>query len=202
MREQFLTYSMNKVREQSSYDEDKLDEIRYGLEGIYILVTKSIVIFSIAIILHIFWELLLLLVFFNLLRMTGFGLHAKSSKGCLVGSTAVFIGLTLASKYISFSLPIRLAVSIICVINLAIFAPADTEKRPLVNKKKRIIYRLLTTIIAIIYTILQFIITDNFLLNSLVIGLLIESVLVNPLSYRLLGLRYNNYKYYNVGASE
>lgn len=200
MKEVFLDYSMNKIRKQNIYDDEKLAEIKYGLEGLYITITKSIFIFAIAFVLHIFKELLLLLVFFNFLRMTGFGLHAKKSKNCLFSSTTIFVILAFASKYLVLSLPIRLTISCFCVLNLALFSPADTEKRPLINKKRRIIYKVITTAIATIYTVLQFILTDNFLLNSMIFGMMIESVLVNPLSYQLLGFRYNNYKYYNVGG--
>ena len=196
MKDIFITYSINKIKSQCSYNDEKIEEIKYGLEGIYILVTKSIVIFGIAIILHLFKELLILLLFFNMLRLVGFGLHAKSSLNCLFSSTIIFIGLTLISKYVSLSLPIRLVISTLCVINLTIYAPADTEKRPLVNKKKRTIYKVLTTVIALIYTAFQVILTNNSLLNSMLIALIIESFLVNPLSYKLLGLKYDNYKDY------
>lgn len=197
MRELFVTYSINKVKKQySDFDEDKIAEIKYGLEGLYILITKSIVIFGIAIVLGIAKELLLLLLFFNSLRLTGFGLHAKSSMKCLSSSTVIFIGITLISKYVVISIPIRLVVALICTANFLLYAPADTEKRPLINKKKRSIYKIITTTLSLIYTILLIFIKTNFISNAILFSMVIESVLVNPLSYRLLGLRYDNYKYY------
>lgn len=197
MRDLFIEHSIARIRKQfKEYDEDKIAEIKYGLEGLYIMVTKTIIIFGIAIILNIWKELLLLLLFFNLLRMPGFGLHAKSSGKCLISSTTIFIGLALLSKYISIPFLIRLIVAIFCTVNFCLYAPADTEKRPLINKKKRCIYKVIIVIIALIYTILQFIIKDSLILNILVFSMAIECVLINPLSYRFLGLRYDNYKYY------
>ncbi len=198
MRDIFINYSISKIKKQySNYDDDKIAEIKYGLEGLYILITKSIIIFGIAFILNIVKELLLLLLFFNFLRFTGFGLHAKSSLKCLGSSTLVFIGIAIVSKYFIISIPIKLVVSLFCVANFLIFAPADTEKRPLINKRKRYIYKFVTTAISIIYTILLLLIKTNFITNIIMFSMVIEGVLINPLSYRLLGLRYDNYKYYN-----
>lgn len=198
MKELFINYSINKVRKQfSNYDDNKLAEIKYGLEGLYILITKSIIIFAIAFILNIVKELLTLLLFFNFLRATGFGLHARSSMKCLGSSTLVFIGIPILCKYIVISFPIKLVISLICIANFLLYAPADTEKRPLVNKRKRCIYKIVTTAISIIYTLLLLFIKTDFLVNTILFSMIIEGVLINPLSYRLLGLRYGNYKYYN-----
>lgn len=197
MKELFITYSMKKIRKQySDYDNNRLDKIQYGLEGLYILITKTIIIFSIAFIVGIIKELLLLVVFFNSLRLTGFGLHAKSSGGCLGSSTIVFIGLAFLSKFLVVSFPIRLVIALLCTANFILYAPADTEKRPLVNKRKRRIYKAITATISIIYTALIIFIKTNFISNIILFAMIIEGVLINPLSYKLLGLKYDNYKNY------
>lgn len=197
MRELFINYSMKKIKGQySNYNDNDLERIQYGLEGLYILITKTIIIFSIAFVLNIQKELLLLLLFFNCLRLTGFGLHAKSSGKCLGSSTLVFIGLSFLSKYLVVSFPVRLGVALLCTVNFIVYAPADTEKRPLVNKRKRRIYKVVTATISIIYTALLVLIKSNFISNIILFAMIIEGVLINPLSYKLLGLRYDNYKYY------
>ena len=74
---------MNSVKSKyPEYNQDKLDEIEYGLEAIYLTFTKLIVIFSIAYILGVLKELIILLFFYNLLRTTAFGMHAKKSWHC------------------------------------------------------------------------------------------------------------------------
>ena len=72
------------------YDEDRLDEIRYGLEATYLSITKLVVILGISLLLGIFKESVILLVLFNFLRLTGFGLHATKSWICWVSSSITF----------------------------------------------------------------------------------------------------------------
>ena len=55
MKNALLNYSITTIRKKdSSYNEEQLAIIRYGLESIYILITKTIFIFAVAIILKIF----------------------------------------------------------------------------------------------------------------------------------------------------
>lgn len=197
MRDLFINYSISKIRKQyEDYDDDKIAEIKYGLEGLYILITKTIVIFTIAAIVGVVKELFILLIFFNILRLTGFGLHAKSSSKCLISSSLVFIGIAMMCKWLIVPFPIRLILSSLCVVNFIMYAPADTEKRPLINTKKRYVYKILTVMVSVIYTILQFLINDNFIANVITFAMIIEGTLIHPLIYRIFKFRYANYKYY------
>ena len=93
MKDKILNKCMNSVREKyPNYSQDKLDEIEYGLEAIYLTFTKVIVIFSIAYILGVLKELVIVLLFYNLLRTTAFGMHAKKSWHCyLISISRIFI---------------------------------------------------------------------------------------------------------------
>ena len=54
MREKFLNKSMTSIKFKfPEYDQDKLYEISYGLEALYITFTKTIVILGISLILNI-----------------------------------------------------------------------------------------------------------------------------------------------------
>ena len=104
MKQLFLNYSMESIkRNYPNYDDQTLEEIRYGLEGIYLSLTKLVVISILSIILNIFYEMLIMLICFNILRTTGFGLHAKKSIQCWISSTIMFIFLPLISKYFVIS---------------------------------------------------------------------------------------------------
>ena len=75
MKKKFLNNSMREIKSKfPEYDDNKLDEIEYGLEAIYIVLTKTIVIFALAIILNIFKEvfftLLLVLQYFKSLKLS------------------------------------------------------------------------------------------------------------------------------------
>lgn len=178
------------------YDEIKIDEIRYGLESIYLSLTKTIVILLVAYLIGIFKESILLLLFFNGLRITGFGIHASKSWICWITSSITFLVLPFICKY--YQIPdifhyIILVASIICFV---LYAPADTEKRPLIYRNKRLRFKFLTVIISIFYLIL-FIYTNNNLIKNLVTtSMIIESVLIHPLTYRIFNLPYKNYEGY------
>ena len=77
MKNYVLDNAINIINKKYNYDDIKIEKLRYGLEGIYLTITKAIVIFSIALILGIFKELLVFLLFFNILRFSAFGIHAK-----------------------------------------------------------------------------------------------------------------------------
>ena len=92
MKAVFINNSMSLIKKYyPEYSDVKLEELKYGLLGLYLLITKSIIIFGIAIFLGIFKELLIFTIIYNILRAPSFGMHASKSWICLVASTTIFI---------------------------------------------------------------------------------------------------------------
>ena len=174
----------------------KLEEIMYGIEGIYLTLIKIIIILAISLLLHIFKETIFLLILFNIIRFVSFGAHTKDSASCLILSLASFIGLAFLSKYIYLNFYIETILKIILLTIIILYAPADTSKRPIISKKRRIIYKISSIMITIIYFILSLIIKDNTIDNLLIFSILLESIMILPVTYKLLGVSYNNYKKY------
>lgn len=196
-----LNYSINSIKKYyPNYSETQLEEIRYGLEGIYLSITKLVVISIVSIILNLFNEMLIMLICFNVLRMTGFGIHAKKSIDCWISSTIMFIGFPYISKLLTIPLPIHVVMSFVLFILILLYAPADTYKRPLIKKKKRIIYKIVTSINTIILLIISFF-TNSVITNLILFGILTEVILVNPLTYKIFKLPYNNYKNYGLNRN-
>jgi len=75
-------------------------------------------------------------------------------------------------------------------------SPADTKKRPIINKSKRLRHKILATITAIIYTILSITIKDNFLANCFLMSILLIDIMISPITYHIFKLPYNNYLNY------
>lgn len=199
MKEKILNISINKIKKKyPNYDDDKLEVITYGLEALYITISKTIVIFTIALILGIIKEVFLILIFYNIIRTTAFGMHAKKSSHCYIISTVLFIGMGLICKYIDINLYVKLILAIISFITLIIYAPADTYKRPLINERKRKNYKILTIINSLIYIFLIIIFRDKTISNYLLVGILDASLMIHPLTYRMFQLPYNNYKKYEI----
>ena len=197
MRKKFLNFSMNKIKKKyPNYSEEKLEEIEYGIEALYITFTKTVVITSLSLLLGVIKEVFFILIFYNILRTTAFGMHAKTSLQCYVISGILFIGAGLLCKYITIPYYVKIVISIICFIHIMILSPADTYKRPLINKRKRKIYKIFSSIISLIYIILIIFLKDVIYSNYLLLGLVDATVMIHPITYRMFQLPYNNYKTY------
>ena len=202
MKEYFLEKSMKIVSDTYPYyNDDKLDEIRYGLEAIYLSITKISIILFIAFLLGIFKATFTLLVFFNLIRFTGFGMHAKKSWICLTIASVLFIIVPYLFSEIVVANDILAFLSFFCIISFLLFAPADTEKRPIIKKSKRVRFKIITLLICFIYIYFIFTLDSNFMKNALIYAMIIESVLINPVTYKLFKLSFNNYKEYEFSTS-
>lgn len=178
------------------YNQTKMDEIRYGLEAIYLSITKIVVILFVALILGIFKESIILLLFFNGLRTFAFGIHASKSWMCWVSSSILFIGIPYLCIYLEIPLFIHYIIIGISLICFLFYAPADTKKRPLVRKNRRIKFKALTIIVSLIYIGLFFYTNNMFIRNVISCSMLLESVLIHPLTYRVFNLPYKNHERY------
>ena len=194
MKEKFLDFTINFLKQNNTYSDNEIKKLRYGLEGIYLTITKTIVILIIALLLNFLKEIIILLLLFNIIRYFSFGFHAEKSSECLILSMFDFLVIPYIFLKLNTSLFVNLIICGICLVLLLIFAPADTPKRPLKNKKKRIIRKLLTFIVGAIYTFLVITFKNNYVSQLLVCCLIITTIVVNPLTYWLFGQTYNNYK--------
>ena len=197
MKEVFINNSISLIQKYyPQYSEEKLAELKYGLLGLYLMITKSIVIFGISIYLGIFKELLIFTIIYNILRAPSFGMHASKSWICLVSSATIFILSTYLSFKLSIPINVKIIFGIIGIILIYKNSPADTAKKPIVSSKRRKIYKFLSTSIAIIFVVSSMLIENNFFLYSFILSLLIQCVLTSPTTYKICGETYDNYKSY------
>ena len=154
MKNLIINNSLNLIQKNCNYDQEKLDVVKYGLEAIYILITKTFIILLCSFLLGIF----------------SFGLHATKSWICLVTSLITFVTIPLLCNYIEINIYLKL---IICFINIFLMfknAPADTHKRPIINKDRRTVYKLLATLVAIILSIISLTCNNLFLSFSSIVS--------------------------------
>ena len=202
MKKTFLNFAINLIKKNNPHlNEIKLEEIKYGLEGIYLTISKLIIILSISLLLGIIKEFLLFLLLYNVIRLFAFGMHASKSSICLTISIFIFILFPYILRILIIPFNLKIIISIFCLLAIILYAPADTHKRPLINKKKRFIFKILSIVITIIYIILSFNLNNTFITNSLLIALLIEVILILPITYKIFKLPYNNYKTYSLNLN-
>lgn len=196
MKEKFVNSSISFISKYQECDDLKLKRLKYGLEGIYSLIVKTVAILIIACLTKTLKETALLMLFYAGIRTFSYGMHAKSNLACWISSIIIyniiplFIPKLILPNYISY---IILGGALISMI---LWAPADTPKRPLIRKNQRIKCKILSIIIVLIYTLI-YLFSNNILINQTIIfALIIQTIIINPLSYKLTNTRFNNYKYH------
>lgn len=195
MKEVFLNHTMNFIASnQKDLNQDDKEKLAYGLEGLYMSITKLVIILLIAFLLGFIKEFIITLIFFNIVRFPGFGFHASKSIVCLISSSLLILGLPYLFTNIEVSLTIKIILCIVSVITFIICAPADTQKRPLTNKKKRIIRMIAASSLAVIYSVLIIVFNGYEISNLLMAALLIETILISPIMYLMFKEPYRNYK--------
>ena len=194
MKQQFLTSTINFLQKYNNYSEKEVMKLKYGLEGLYLTITKLVIILAIALILGILKEVVLVLVLFNIIRYFGFGFHAEKSSECLILSALSMIGIPYFFTKVQLSINAALLISAFSIIIFAIYAPADTIKRPLKDAKKRLIRKMLTVGTAILYVVIMYLFSNQFITNLVISSLVIEVIFINPLTYKIFRQPYNNYK--------
>ena len=181
---------------EKDIDEEKLEIIEYGLEAIYLTITKLVVIFLVSYLLGIIKETLYVLLFYNFIRLFAFGMHAKKSIHCLIFSLTFFVLIPYLISIFSINYLIKIIFSIISFILVIIYAPADTEKRPLINANKRKKFKVLSIITSFILLCLIIYYRDYPISSYMFAGFMIASIVILPITYKIFGLPYNNYKTY------
>lgn len=192
---------MDNINRYYNYDKVKLSEIKYGIESLYLTISKTIIILIACTLLKVTKPLLLLFMFYGIIRLTGFGVHAKKSWHCWITSLTMFIGIPLLISKLNINNFIIIITYSICMLLITKYAPADTEKRPLINKRKRVLYKILTIIITFIYLVISLTIKNSIIINTLYFSILLETIQILPITYKLYGVKYNNYKNYKKGGT-
>lgn len=193
MKKFIMHKCMAYIKNNTNYDEIKLKEIEYGLVTIYLTITKMIVIFILSIILGIFKEMIIYMLLYNILRMPSFGLHATKSWICLLSSTILFIGIPYLCIFLNIPISLKIIIGILGVCFMFKNAPADTKKKPIVNKKRRKVYKIISTILTFIFALMATLIKDNFISNCLILSIIMQNLMISPTVYKIFKLPYNNY---------
>ena len=66
------------------------------------------------------------------------------------------------------------------------------------NEKKRKKFKILSIITSTIMTLLIIFLKDNYITNFMFVGFIEATIMILPITYKLYGVSYNNYKNYNA----
>lgn len=184
----------NKCK-NSEVTELEKKKVRYGVYIFYVNITKIAMLLLVAFLLDVLYPVMLIWLFFALLRKTAFGIHSSNSLICTLVSLTTFVGGAFISKNVILTDIIIYLIYIICFIAMFIYAPADTEARPLVGKKFRKRLKIETLITFIIISASVIYINIYLLKIIFAIAAIAETVSILPITYKVCKRRYRNYDY-------
>jgi len=196
VKEKFILNSLALIESKREVTDLERKKLKYGLEGFYNLATKLIVMVILAILLDILFEFLLLTFVYSILRLYGFGIHAKKTWQCWITTVPIYIGGCFLIKYFAFPVWLNYFIWFIGLISFLLFAPADTPSRPLIYKRKRIKAKVLSLIILGFCFLAYVFIKDSIVQNIITYAVLVEAISINPLIYKIFRTPFNNYKAY------
>lgn len=197
MKEKFIVKVIDLAKREKKYSDEEIVVMQYALEGIYLTFTKILVITIIASLLGLFKEYILFVLVYTPIRSVSFGWHANTTKECWIVSILAFILIPYTCSLVVINKIVKIVLLAFTILMFALYSPADTKKRPIVNKKRRLTFKILSLAICLIYTCYSMN-TSNLVSNLMVASLLYQSLLISPFIYKITHQEFNNFKAYNL----
>ena len=196
-------FLVNRIKkEMPDISSEREEAIEYGLELIVGELPKMILLVVIAFILKIGW--LVICAYFTMLpyKITAGGFHLKTHIGCTIGTLIIYYGNVLLSQriiiepiYIKYT--VIIALWIISIIMISLYAPADTINLPILRRKERRLKKILAYIFMTVTLVFALIIKNNTISNILIFNTLIETICITKIAYKLTKNQYG-YKTYKL----
>ena len=191
----------NKIRKQiPEFTDEKAEEINYGLQLLIGELPKTFIFILISILLGVFKEFLITIIVIFPYRAFSGGFHLKTHLGCILGTSMFYCGIAYISKLSLFSYNTKYILTILIwifgILMCRLYAPADTENVPILRKKERKTKRILSYIVLTITLIIGAVIKNNTISNIIILGMLVQSIMISKLAYRITNNKYG-YEVYN-----
>lgn len=188
-----ITYKINKHLKKEGLD---LVKMKFGMEVLLINISKFSIVLILSVALNLLMESIIIILAFCSLRRTAFGLHAKSSIVCTICCIGMFVGGPYLSHYLK---PNNLTIAIIHTIIIFLvymYAPADTQNHPLIGINLRSTLKKRSILCCLFFMIINLIMSNYVIKNLIVLGEIFEILTILPITYKILGRKYNSYEEY------
>ncbi|BCZ47855.1 putative AgrB-like protein [Clostridium gelidum] len=185
---------LNFIKNNTPILEEDLEKLYYGLQVIMMDTSKTILLLTTAYLLGVLKYTFIAFISFATLRRFASGVHANSTLQCVIINYILFLGNVYLSLNFSINILVQSIIFIISFILVFIYAPGDTEERPLVSKKLRKRLKITSLTIIIIFYIIILLIKNNIYTNLITYSILEASLIITPIAYKLFGKKTSNYK--------
>lgn len=206
MIDKICTFLTNKIRkEMPEIDDERAEVIHYGLQNIVGEIPKVFIMLGIAYILGIFeWALFTFLALFPYKGASG-GVHLKTHLGCIIVTTAFYCIIPFISQYFILPTIIKyIAIALVWIfgmIMIKLYAPADTEDIPILEKKVRRKKQIVSYITFTLGLMVAAIIKDSVISNILILANLFQTITITRFIYKLANNKYG-YEVYGDTSTE
>ena len=202
MIEKISNYILKKMRKKMpDMTDEKAEVIEYGLQIIVGEIPKTILLFVVSFFLGIGWYMIFAYVALMPYRMMSGGFHLHTHLGCIMGSIIVYYGNIYLSKFLildNIQKYILIGLSLLFgILMVSFYAPADTENVPIISKKERKMKKILSYVTLILTLIAATFIQDSVLANILIIGVIIQTLCITRIIYKLTNNKYGHEVYAN-----
>jgi accessory gene regulator B len=128
----------NRLIENGTINAEDKEIYEYGLKHIAALFINIITTLIIGFIFGMVWQTILFMVSYIPLRSYAGGYHARTPLRCYILSIILTICVLLSIKYIPYNNMLLLIITFISGILIFMFAPVDTENKPLDDIETRV----------------------------------------------------------------
>ena len=202
MVDKICNYLTNKIKNKvTDVNDEKAEIINYGLHLLIGEIPKTFIFIAIAAILGVLKEFFITVIVIFPYRAVSGGFHLKTHFGCILCTSFCYCGIPYVSKVINFTEPVKLSLIILTwifgMIMCKLYAPADTENVPILRKNDRKINRILSYIILTITLSIGLLIKNNTISNIIILGMLIQSMMITRIAYKITNNKYGHEVYIN-----
>jgi len=204
--EQFCLFLTNKMRKDNpEIDDERAEIINYGLQLIIGEIPKMLITITIAYLLGILRLTIITILIIMPYRAFSGGFHLKTHIGCIISTILYYCGIPKISEYIYLYSQTKI-IFVLCAlifgtIIIKLYAPADTENVPILQKKERKQKKILSYITYTIGLLIALAINNNTISNIIIFGYLVQTVMITPVAYKLTKNKYG-YEVYKNSTSE
>lgn len=181
------------ITNNTEKSEDDIEKIQYGFQVIIMNLFKLIILFFTAYFLKIFIYTLVAFIVFGIFRSFACGVHANTSLNCIIINYVVFLGNVFISINFALNKYIIVTIYIISLILVILYAPADTEERPLISENYRKELKIRAISVVLVFTLISLLIGNSIYINLITTSIIEESILLTPLAYVIFKKPYRNY---------
>lgn len=191
----------NKIRKQMpEIDDEKAEVINYGIELIVGEIPKIFLLFSLGILLGLWWQTLLAFILLLPYKTCSGGFHLKTHIGCFICTNVIYCGNAYISTIWNFpnefsKYIVVLGIYILGIIMVSIYAPADTENLPILTKKERKIKKILSYVFLSLNMIIALFVPNTTISNLIIIGTFIQTICITRIAYKITNNKYGYEEY-------